>query len=557
MVFALGLPVSGEGPQLAITDVQRNVHYEAYGMVLFTDTITVVNSGPEPAFSVLTAYPLSDIDSVKDFRAETVSGTELAFQRVALIGPNCSGWEVFLPDPVMPYQNSTFVTQMSVEGLTSQTSATATIVFSIEPTSPYFIHSYETRLTFNYALTAATQEFWSGSDVHPYSFEERSVLLDFMPNDFLPLITYVELKRIFSIDAWGYLLAHEVHSLRVDSPNPDFVNTEQVWQNITLRLPPGSEFLRVYDQVANLSSQIGKLADITHPGSIYVSFQYHLQRGDIYTFHFEYRIPLDYRQLVLQTGQFLSLELYLEYPFRIQKQTTEILLPAGSWLQDVPLGAVTSISPTGQYQVTFLAINVTSISQTEANLYYVYPIPPALARPLILFFIFGIFCLGYIAVRRIPYFREEEEAIVAVADVDPAILSEFCALYGEKIALLLQTERLEQSMLQGKISKPRYRKEKKNFERKLRSLDRELAGRSQPLIEAGGKYESSVRQLELLEAERVSAIAALHALEQRYRQKRITASVYQKLRKDLEKRRDRAVGRMDRILLTLREELAE
>ena len=190
-------------------------------------------------------------------------------------------------------------------------------------------------------------------------------------------------------------------------------------------------------------------------------------------------------------------------------------------------------------------------------MFYVYSVSPGFIRPLLFVLIVGIFCLGYVAVRRISFFLEEEEIIAVVAEVDPAILSEFCALYGEKIALLLQTERLEQNMLQGKISKPRYRKEKKNFERKLRSLGRELEGRSQPLIEAGGKYESSVRQLELLEAERVSAIEALHALEQRYRQKRITASVYQKLRNDLQKRRDRAVGRMDRILLTLREELAE
>jgi hypothetical protein len=557
MLFVLGPPVTGEGSQLVIAEVQRNVYYEVYGMVLFTDTITVSNPGPEPAFSVLAGYPLSEIARVKEFRAETVNGVALSFQRIALIGTNCSGWRVFLPDPIMPYENTTFVTQMSVEGLTSQTSATASIVFSIVPTSPYFIQDYETRLTYNYALTAATQEYWSGTDVHPYSFQEASVVFDFKPNEFLPLITYVELRRQFSIDAWGYLVAHETHSLRVDSINPDFASSEQVWSNITLKLPPGSLFLRAYDQVANLSSRIGRLANSTHPGVIYVTFQYHLDEGDTYTFYLEYRTPLDYNQLVLQTGQFLFLDLYLEYPFRIEKQITEFWLPVGSWLQYVPPGAETTISPTGQYLVSLSAINVTSISQGELNLYYVYPISPAFIRPLLLFLVIGVICIGYVAVRRISYFREEEEIIAAVLEVDPAILGEFCALYGEKIALLLQTERLEQNMLQGKMSKPRYRKERKNFDRKFRALERELVARSQPLVEAGGKYESSVRQLELLEAERVSAVEALHALEQRYRQKRITASVYQKLRKDLQKRRDRSVSRMDRILLSLREEVSE
>ena len=178
-------------------------------------------------------------------------------------------------------------------------------------------------------------------------------------------------------------------------------------------------------------------------------------------------------------------------------------------------------------------------------------------RPFLFFIIVALICLMYIVFRRVPIFREEEDVISPLAEIDLTVLGEFCSLYGEKIAILLQTERLEQSMLQGKISKPRYRKEKKNFERKIRTLNSELATRTQALIEAGGKYESNCRQLEILEAERVSAIEGLHALEQRYRQKRITSAAYQKLSKDLEKRRDRAVSRMDRILLSLREELTK
>lgn len=557
MILALGLPVGGSGSQLIITDIDRDVYYETYGMTLVTDTITIYNPGPEPAFSFLTAYPLSEINSVKEFRAETLNGTSLLFQRVPIIGPNCTGWQIFLHTPVMPSQNTTIKAQMAITGLTSQTGEKAKIAVPVKPTSPYFIQSYETRFTYVEVFTAPTRTLWSGSDLHPFSFEWGISNLEFDSAEFFPLITYSELHRQFSIDPWGYLFAHEEHTLQVNSDNPRFSNVDRVWQSIQLLLPPGSQFLRVYDSVTNLSSQIETPASIFDPGIINVNFQYHLEKGDTYTFYFEYRIPLDHNQLVLQTGQLLFLDLYLEYPFLIEQQTTEFLLPIGSWLQGVPLGAMTSISPTGQYLVSIRANNVTSITQSEVRLNYVYPLSQAFIRPVVLFLLVGIFCLGYVIVRHVPFFREEEEEIVVAAEVDPAILSEFCALYGEKIALLLQSERLEKTMLQGKISKPRYRKEKKSFEKKLRALDQELASRSQSLIDAGGKYESSVRQLELMEAERVSAIEALHALEQRYRQKRITASVYQKLQKDLEKRRDKAVGRMDRILLSLREEIAE
>lgn len=559
MAFAIIPPTNANSPQLIITDIQRTTGIQEYGMLLITDNITVFNPGPEPAFYVYTAYPLVEISKVLTFRARTINGTDLFSQRVPSIGPNCTGWQIFLPEPLMAEKSVTFTAQMSLEDSIQQNDINPTVNFSPVPTSPYFIQSYTTQLTYDEALlTLPSQTTWTGIDIHPYSFSEASATLEYVANTFRPIITYLELRRVFYIDEWGYLFAHEEHTFRLDSPNPRFTeNPAQNWNSITLTLPRGSEFIRAFEGVANLSSQIVVAPTSTDSGSINVGFQYRIKEGDVYQFFLQYRMPLDNYQQVLQTGQLLVFNPYYEEPFLIRSQITEFLLPIGTWLQGIPVGAETTITPSGQYLVRFQDANVTSLSQGEINLYYVYSIQPALVRPMILFIIFSAICLAYVAARRIPFFREEEEIIAPTPEVDPAILSEFCALYGEKIALLLQTERLEQSMLQGKISKPRYRKEKKNFERKSRALERDLENRTQPLIEAGGKYESSCRQLEILEAERVSAIEGLHALEQRYRQKRITASVYQKLRKDIQKRRDKAVSRMDRILLTLREELIE
>jgi hypothetical protein len=559
ITFTLISPTEANSPQLIITDVQRTAHFQEYGMLLITDNITVFNPGPEPAFYVYAAYPLVEITKVLAFRALTTNGTNLFSRRVPSIGPNCTGWQVFLSEPIMAEKAVTFTAQMSLERSIQQDETIATVKFSPVPTSSYLIQSYTTQLTYDdELLTSPSQTMWTGIDIHPYSFTETAVTIEYIVNVFRPIITYLELRRVLHIDEWGYLYVNEEHTLRLDSSNPQFTtDPDRNWDSIILTLPRGSEFIRAFEGIANLSSQIVVLPNAMHSGSVNVGFQYHIKEGDVYQFFLQYRMPLDYYQQVLQTGQLLVFNPYYEEPFLIRSQITEFHLPLGTWLQGIPVGAETTISPTGEYLVKFLDANVTSLSQGEISLYYVYSIQPALVRPMLLFILFSAICLVYIAARRIPFFREEEEIIGPVAEVDPAILSEFCVLYGEKIALLLQTERLEQSMLQGKISKPRYRKEKKNFERKLRSLQRDLENRTQPLIDAGGKYESSCRQLEVLEAERVSAIEGLHALEQRYRQKRITASVYQKLRKDIQKRRDKAVSRMDRILLTLREDLIE
>jgi len=558
LVFAIVPPTYGDQSTLIVTDFQRNAHLQEYGMLILTDTISVTNPSTSPVFHLLIAYPLTEIHNVKQFESETVDGNSLFFQRVALIGPNCTGWKVVLPEPLMPNQNTTIVTSMAITGATVQDKLTAEVTFSPFPTSAYLVQSFATEFTHHSAVASPTQDSWTGIDLAPYYFEERTVILNHATNWFLPLITYLELKRTFLVDGWGYLFGHEEHTFRLDSPNPLFSsNPSRRWTDLSVTLPAGSEFLRVFDIVSNLTSRIMVPTNATHPGILDVGLPYRLEEGDVYQFFVEYRIPLDYHQQVLQTGQFFHSELYFEDPWYIESYITEFLLPIGSWLQGVPTGSEVSISPTGQYLVRFHDSNVTSLHQAEASIYYIYPVYPVLARPSIFFIVFAFICLAYITIRRVPIFREDEDAIVTVAEIDLLVLGEFCSLYGEKIALLLQTERLEQSMLQGKIPKPRYRKEKKNYERKLRTLNSELATRNQALVEAGGKYESNCRQLEILEAERVSAIEALHALEQRYRQKRVTATAYQKLRKDIEKRRDRSVSRMDRILLSLREELSE
>lgn len=553
MAFTL-VPLSDASQATVIaTDVQREVHVNEYGLVTITDTITIQNLGLDPLFHVWGAYPLTEIKHLQYFAAETEHETSLQSQRYPLIGPNCTGWKIYLPEPVMPNYNFTFRTLMVLEGITEQDRIEARATFSPTPTSPYVIMSYDTILTYHAGISGAGSGPWSGGNITAFAYHPETVSMNVQSNNGKPLVTYLELKRIFTLDPWGYLFTQEIHTLRVDSINDEAWNWREKFQTA---LPPGSEYLRSYDVISNLSTRVAVPANLTEPGILNVDLQYHLKKGDVYQFTVEYRCPLDVYQLVLQNGQYLHFEPYYGHPWIIRHQIAEFILPPGSWLLGTSPGAETTITTTGQYLVRFQAYNVTSLHQSEVIMEYVYPIYSALSRPIVFAIVLCVLCLAYVIARRVPIFREEEEIITAVTEIDPVILGEFCSLYGEKVAILLQTERLEQRMLSGKIAKPRYRKERKNFERKLRALDKELQGRTQPLIEAGGKYESSCRQLELLEAERVSAIEALRALEERYRRKRITPSVYQKLRKDLEKRRDKAVGRMDRILIDLREEVS-
>lgn len=554
MTLALRTPTTASQPDLVVLDVQRKVHLQEYGLLLTNDTFTVGNVGAEAAFYVFAAFPLATANRVRYFSAETQGGATLLVQRVPLVGPNCTGWRVYVPEPIMPGRNFTFTTRMALEGLVSVPDSTRVLCnFSSVPTSPYLIKHCKTTISYHAGTQTPSQSEITSTNVHPYSYKSTVVQLQVVSGKGKPIITYSELKRQFSVNQWGYLQVLETHTMRVDGINPDAFS----WTSIDVVLPPGSGFLRAYDSLANLTGSLTSSPSLTSPGTLKVNFQFKLAQGDLYQFFIEYRCPLDTRQLVSQNGFVLGLNPYYKHPWIIRHQITEIVLPAASQLLALPEGAEVTILPTSQYLLKFDAYNVTSLHQSEFTVSYVYPVQPALARPVFISLVFALICLAYVGVRRIPSLREEERIIATPAAVDSTALGEFCALYGEKVALLLQTERVEQSMLARKIPMPRYRKEVKDAERKLRALERDIQTRARLLTQAGGRYAANVRQLELLEAERLSAIEAQRALEQRYRQKRITYEVYKKIQMDLEKRSNKAIAGMDRILLSLREEISK
>jgi len=553
MAVALAAPTSASQPDLVVLDVQRKVYLQEYGLLLANDTFTVVNVGTEAAFYVFAAFPLATAERVLYFSAETEGGAALLVQRVPLVGPNCTGWRVYVPEPIMPDRNFTFTTKMALEGLTSvPNSATVLCNFSSVPTSPYLIRYCKTTISYHKGTQNPSRTEITSTNVHPYSYKPTVVSLEIVSGQGKPIITYLELRRRFSVNQWGYLQVLETHTLRVDSINPVTFS----WQRIDVVLPPSSEFLRTYDSLDDLNWTSANLPSSTSPGTLTVKFQFKLAQGDVYQFFVEYRCPLDTQQLVSQNGFVLAVNPYYKHPWIIRHQITEVVLPAASRLLALPEGAEVTILPSSQYVLTFDAYNVTSLYRSEFTASYVYPLQPALARPVFISLLFGLICLAYVGARRIPGLREEEMVITTPVAVDSTALGEFCALYGEKVALLLQTERIEQNMLARKIPMPRYRKEVRDADRKLRALERDIQTRARLLTQAGGRYAANVRQLELLEAERLSAIEAQRALEQRYRQKRINFEVYRKIQTDLERRSNKAIAGMDRILLSLREQIS-
>ncbi len=132
-------------------------------------------------------------------------------------------------------------------------------------------------------------------------------------------------------------------------------------------------------------------------------------------------------------------------------------------------------------------------------------------------------------------------------------IREFCTLYSEKTALILEIRKAEGDLKSKKIPKKKYRMLLKKNENKINSIEEELEPFKETLIEASETFESLVKRLELLETERQTVRDGLNLLDLRYRKGKLPSrSAYLSLRDDFEKRLKKIDRSIDKTIQNLR-----
>jgi chromosome segregation ATPase len=190
------------------------------------------------------------------------------------------------------------------------------------------------------------------------------------------------------------------------------------------------------------------------------------------------------------------------------------------------------------------------------ELTYTIGVADIIGRPLLMSAITGIILTGFIA-WRITTRREEEKEVVEVAEEKPKkIIREFCKLYEDKTALTERLEQLELNYLKGKIRKIEYQKRRGIYLTELERVDRALKPIKENLSKATSSYAKIVTSIEELELEKETAQRQLQDLRNKYRDKRITAATYNKIKEELEKKVSKLSQEIDKKILGLRQEIS-
>jgi hypothetical protein len=146
-------------------------------------------------------------------------------------------------------------------------------------------------------------------------------------------------------------------------------------------------------------------------------------------------------------------------------------------------------------------------------------------------------------------------AAKATIGLSPDHVKDFTEAYNEKTRIDSDLKVLEARAQKGRISRRRYKVQRKTLEVRLDAISKNIAELKRVFRSAGGVYADLVRQLDIAETELVEVEADTRNSEVRHRRGELPLEAYKKSLADYQRRKEKAETTINGILLRLREEL--
>jgi len=175
-----------------------------------------------------------------------------------------------------------------------------------------------------------------------------------------------------------------------------------------------------------------------------------------------------------------------------------------------------------------------------------------LLRPILIIFIISLIASVYVLTIKTRK-KDYGTPILKREFVPLSEIREFCALYEEKNALILEIRQTEEDAKRKKIAKKNLKNIINKNTSKIDEIQEELKPFKKVLMEPGRVFENIIKRLDVLEAERYSIKDSLNLLESRYKRGRLPSrAAYRKLSENFMKKRKKIDRSIDKYLQQLR-----
>ena len=565
---------------LLVVGITRTTNLSSYGLVNIKDKLTILNNNNNPINSILFGVNIEDSNNLIYFNAYGETQNTLLIERSHEIMDIYEMITIYFDTPLLPSQEITFTVLHSYTNLITYQLAyieeQLTQVLEFQgPLFPLLPYKSEGTIVSNYllpegsALQYHTQIGGMGTPVG-----ETNVLYDLEYDDkinhlepFLlnldennettisvsaPLPSKIEIEKIdkdIYISPWGTIKNVE----EITVVNAGIVEIARLF----MKIPINAMNVKVYDDLGEVLgvSVIDSIDDISTKAVSINLYQNRvlLTPASKFKFFLEYYLPPEAYISYNWLQQSISINLLTtKYDYLIYEQITNVIIE-GCGSVDYMSSLPDALHNSGNSKVlVYSTENISPLVKKDVLLTFTIDLFEILFRPVVFAMIIALMSSIFVlAIKTLK--REEQVSIFKKEFVPTSEIREFCSLYEEKNALVLEIRKAESETKRKKLAKKTYKSLLSKNTTKIDQIKDEILPFKKILMETNDTFNNIVKRLDVLDAERISISDSLNLLETRYKRGKLPSkAAYQKLSEDFFNRRKKLDRTIDKYIQQLR-----
>ncbi|MFW9771185.1 MAG: hypothetical protein ACFFEO_03330 [Candidatus Thorarchaeota archaeon] len=572
----LELSNSLEGAEnVLITEIIRNVNISRYGLVHIEDILIVLNKNNNPITSISIGIPKEKFSDLLYIQAKDSGEESLLTERANFEINDFRMVIIYFDTPLLYQQETTIFIMQTYNYLisfeTSGSEQNINLTSFVFPILPYKANGENIKTIIRTPQESTIIEFEKidtmGGEISPgillydlassLTIEYLEPFLVNLPDESKEItiifqnIQYIKLEietinRDINILPLGIIKIKEVLLIQNTGAVPIY--------NFDFKIPSHSKNLRVFDNIGNLA------ITTTESNSDHKSIEINLLRNRVgisplskFEFTVEYNLPFDDYISLNWFQQSFQIDLMItRYPFLGNNEFINIIIEGCGNLDFISSLPDAIIDSEGS---KILIYNLNDVSPLESNLIqitFAIDLFDLLLRPMIIVIIITSISSFYVVFIKLSKKKEG----VSIIERDVKVLNElreFCALFEEKNALMLEIRKAEENLKRKKVTKKAFSNISDKNSAKIEQIKREIIPFKKTLMESNEIFNNIINKLDLMDAERISVNDSLTLLENRYKRGKLESkAVYQKLLEDFMKRRKRIDRTIDKFIQQLR-----
>ena len=565
---------------LLVVEIIRTANLSSFGLVHIKDKLTIVNNDNNPINSFLFGLKAEDSNNLIYFDVFGETQNTLLIERSHEIMDIYELITIYFDTPLLPSQELTFTVLHSYTNLISyelaliESEATQLLVYS-GPLYPLLPYRSEGVIRTNYKLPEGStldfrKEFGGmgilvagGNIIYDLGASlEFNYLEPFLLNLGDNNETYIsvsdrttsklEIEQITKdiyISPWGII--KNVEEITIENTGIVAIAL------LSMKIPIDAINVKVYDDLGEVLG-VSVLEFIGDASMKVVTIELYQNRvsmtpGSKFKFILEYYLPPEKRLSSNWLQQSISINLLTtKFEYFIHEQTTNVIVE-GCGTVEYMSSLPEALQNSGNSKVfVYSSENVSPLVKKDVLLTFSIDLFEILLRPiafvLIIALLLSIFVLAIKTLK-----RDEQVSIFKKEFIPTSEIREYCSLYEERNALVLEIRKAESETKRKKLAKKTYKNILTKNTTKLDNIKEEILPFKKKLMETNETFNNIVNRLDVLDAERISISDSLNLLETRYKRGKLPSkAAYQKLSDDFFNRRKKLDRTIDKYIQQLR-----